>query len=148
MNYKLFFRNLILQLQKFGAAMFLLLLLLPVSVSAQSNNLIPTKETICGGRCPVIDSDFNPSSDSIANFIISIARFLTYIGGALTVLFVVYGGLLILTDLGGGKRAEAGWNCIKTSLIGLVIIIVAYTVVSFIGSFLNNASFDEIFVTI
>jgi Type IV secretion system pilin len=147
MTYKPLIRNLILQIQKFGAAMFLLLLLLPVSVSAQSTNLVPSKQVICGGSCPLIDGDFNPSRDGIANFIISIARFLTYVGGALTVLFLVYGGLLILTDLGGGKRAEAGWNCIKTSIIGLVIIIVAYTAVSFIGSFLNGANFDEIFVT-
>jgi Type IV secretion system pilin len=147
MNYLLLIKNLITGLKKFGIVSFLVFAILPISVSAQSNSLVPSKQTICGGSCPVIDGDFNPSRDGIANFIISIARFLTYIGGALTVLFVVYGGLLILTDLGGGDRAKAGWNCIKTSIIGLVIIILAYTVVSFIGSFLNNASFDEIFVT-
>ncbi|MEM1312121.1 MAG: hypothetical protein AAGF07_01520 [Patescibacteria group bacterium] len=129
----------------------LLILLLPVVVEAQSvqnTNFIPSSEIICGGSCPLIDGDFNPTADSIANFILSLARFLTFVGGALTVLFIVYGGLLVMTDFGGGERSKAGWNCIKTSIVGLVIIIVAYTVVAFIGSFLTGSNFGDIISTV
>jgi hypothetical protein len=116
---------------------------IPILGFSQSS-FIPTKQAICGGSCPVIDSNFSFTKESITNFILSLARFLTYIGGALAVLFIVYGGFLILTDFGDSKRSAAGWSCIQSSIIGLLIIILAYTAVAFISSVLTNVSLDNI----
>jgi hypothetical protein len=118
-----------------------------VSVLAQSTKsreLIPGKQTICGGKCPLVDTDFAFTKENIASFILSIARFLTYISAALAVLFIVYGAFLIVVDDGSGTRSGKGWKTIRSSIIGLILVIVAYTVVYFIGNLLQGNVLENI----
>lgn len=118
-----------------------------VSAFAQSSNsrdLVPGKDTLCGGKCPLVDTDFVFTKENIANFILSIARFLTYISAALAVLFIVYGALLIVVDDGSGTRSNKGWKTIRSSIIGLILVIVAYTVVYFIGNFVQSNVLENI----
>lgn len=124
----------------------LILIVLPIFVTAQTpgRRWIPSSQTICGGPCPLIDTEFQFNATSIANFIISIARFITFITGALAVLFIVFAGLLIVTDGGDGKRSGQGWKIIRSSLIGLVIVILAYTLVSFVGNLIQGNLLGEI----
>jgi hypothetical protein len=132
-------RSISLTLSAAVIASVLILSFASISVEAQSNsNLFPGSRVICGGQCPLIDPDFQFNRENIVRFILNIARFMTYVGTALAVLFIVYGGALIVVDFGSGDRAKAGWNCIRTSLIGLVIIITAYTIVAFVGSFASG----------
>jgi hypothetical protein len=114
----------------------------PVLVSAQSsgNRYVPSKSQICGGACPVIDSEFVPTSDGIFRFIIFFARFLTYVGVALAVLFFVFAGLQFIV----GQSENAKQNLI-TTFIGLIVIIVAYTIVNIIAQTLANGDFGVIF---
>jgi hypothetical protein len=81
--------------------------------------------------CPVIGdgSLSNATRGDIAQVILTIANLLTYIIGALAVLFIVLGGFLLVVGKG-----ETGWKFIKNSLIGLLISILAYTAVYIIGS--------------
>lgn len=126
----------------FGLSVFFIVnLALPISVIAQSsnNNFVPSKSQICGGPCPLIDSDFNPSSDSIFRFIIFLARFLTYVGVGLAVLFFVFAGLQFIV----GRSKDARVNII-TTFIGLVVIIIAYTVVNIIAQSLASDSLGDI----
>lgn len=112
----------------------LLIITLFTPINTYAQNLIPSKESICNGKCPLIDSEFVlTDSKAIVNFILGIARLLTYISGALAVLFIVYGGFMIVTDWGNGNRAKKGWVNIRTSILGLVIVILAYTAVGLIG---------------
>jgi hypothetical protein len=104
-----------------------------------ANNLTPTRELICGGSCPLFDTDFVFTAENLARFIVSIARFLTFLGVFLAVFFLVFAGIQFII----GKEDEAKEN-IRTTLIGLVIIIIAYTIVSLIvsvlqGNFLGQA---------
>jgi hypothetical protein len=154
MKIEIFNQNLSHQVAKILTFVFIftgfLLLFLPIDTFAQTNtNIFLTKDQICNGKCPLIDGDFQFSRDGIINFILGLARFLTYIGTGLAVLFIVYGGFLIIIDLGGGKRAKAGFETIKSSIVGLVLIIVAYTIVAFISQVLtgSNFSLDSLFIT-
>ena len=52
------------------AVFALAVLFLPVNGFAQSGSLIPSKDVICGGSCPLIDTDFSFTRDGIANFIL------------------------------------------------------------------------------
>lgn len=118
-------------------SIFLLLFgFFPVNTLAQG--YIPSKDNICGGPCPLIDTTFTPTKETIAVFIISLARFITYIAGALAVLFLVIAALTIMTDSGDGKRSKAGWANIRSTIIGLVIVIVAYTIVALIGNLIQG----------
>jgi|GEM_PF-7056304 len=118
-------------------------ILLPINAFAQSTNrVVPTKDQICGGSCPLIDSDFVPTSEGVFRFIIFFARFLTYVGVGLVVLFFVFAGLQFIV----GQSENAKQNLI-TTFIGLIVIIVAYTIVNFIAQTLANGDFSSILGT-
>ena len=120
-------------------SLLFLILLIPISVKAQSQ-LTPDKDQICGGPCPLIDTEFNGDSDSLFSFVIFFARFLTYIGVGLAVLFFVIAGIQYIIG-----RGEEGKNNLITTFIGLIVIILAYTAVNIIVQLLQSGSLGNIF---
>lgn len=114
----------------------LLGLALPATANAQGN-FIPGSSQLCSGAsCPVIGNPESVKGDrnSLANLIIGIARFITFVVGALAVLFLVYGGILFVTDNGSGESAKKGKTILINAVIGLIIAIVAYTIVGLVGN--------------
>jgi hypothetical protein len=109
----------------------------PISANAQS--LTPSKDQICGGPCPLIDTEFDGDSDSLFSFVIFFARFLTYIGVGLAVLFFVIAGIQYIVG-----KSEEGKNNLITTFIGLIVIILAYTAVNIIVQLLQNGSLGDI----
>lgn len=134
--------NMFLFLKRHGSkilttfSLFLMLLAafgtLPVSAQTTAQ-LTPSRDIICGGPCPLFDGNFRFDRDGLALFLLAFARFLTFIGVGLAVLFLVFAGLQYIF----GKEEEAKKN-IVTTLIGLVIIIVAYTFVTVLAQFLQG----------
>lgn len=108
---------------------------------AQNNDLVPSGKTICGGNsCPVVGNagdirDVN--QERLVEIIINIARFLTYIGVGLSVLFMVWGGIRYITSQ-GSSGAEAGKEILINATIGLVVSIVAFTVVTILAGLLQG----------
>ncbi len=97
--------------------------------------------------CPVTgDSDLSDADQgTIADFILGIASFVTFIVGALAVLFLVYGGFLFVVNPGGNDdNAKKGQTIVKNALIGLVLAIVAYTIVSLIGGLVGSTGVVDI----
>lgn len=119
--------------------MLFMVFIMPISVHAQSS-LTPSKDQICGGPCPLVDAEFNGDSDSLFSFVISFARFLTYIGVGLAVLFFVIAGIQYIIG-----RSEEGKSNLITTFIGLIVIILAYTAVNIIVQLLQNGSLGDIF---
>jgi len=89
----------------------------------------------CEGDCPLIGTNVptNVNENTIVDFILGVAQFVTFIVIALAVLFLVYGGFLFVTDSGDGKRAENGKKILFNAIIGLVLAIVAFTIVRVIS---------------
>jgi glucose uptake protein GlcU len=52
------------------------------------------------------------------------------ISGAIAVLFVLLGGFQYMTSAGNEKQAETGKNNVMYAIIGLVVVILAYTIVN------------------
>jgi uncharacterized membrane protein len=127
---------------KLFAALFLIVTLSLTAISVPTySQAIPTTDTLCkGGACPVIANPTvaNADQNTLAGYIIGVARFLTFIIGALAVLFLVYGGFLYVTDPGTGDGATKGKTIIINAVIGLIIAIVAYTIVGLVGSLLQG----------
>jgi hypothetical protein len=101
---------------------------------------LPKSETLCNGTCSVDVK--NGNKESIVSVIISIAQYATYVIVAVSVLFLVYGGFLYVTDNGSGDSAKKGQKVLVNAIIGLVIAILAYTVVSVIGNIVAGTKLE------
>lgn len=135
-------KNLLFQLNKVIMGVVLTLSLvssLAFTVPAQAQSRNSNIPDTCRGNCPLIGNrTISGDERSIANFIIGIAQALTYIVGALAVLFLVYGGFLFVTDSGDGKRAENGKKILTNAVIGLILAIVAGSIVAVVGGLVSG----------
>ncbi len=75
---------------------------------------------------------------SLVKIITDVATFAIYILGAISVLFIIYGGFLYVTDDGSGTKAGQGKKIVIQALIGLVIAIASFTLVQITLSLVGN----------
>jgi hypothetical protein len=122
----------------------------PVDALAQNGIRLPGSNELCrGSDCPGGINDGNTNSltdqDGIVQLLTSIAQFLTFIAGGIAVLFMVWGGILFITANGNTDRVEKGKNILINASVGLIIAIIAYSIVviisniasgNFLGTFL------------
>ena len=80
--------------------------------------------------------DYNNSIPVIVALIIQ--AFLGLLG-VIFVVLIIYGGYLWMTARGNEQRVEKAKNTLQAAIIGLVIVISAYAITSFIGTQLQNA---------
>lgn len=133
---------------KFFASLLLLIALsfalAPSVAYAQNKPIIPGNNILCknaeNAQCPVTGNTTTGlnTPEGIAKLIINIASFVTYVVGAISVLFLVYGGFLYVTDTGDDKNSGKAKKILVNAVIGLIIAIVAITVVSVIGNIVSG----------
>jgi hypothetical protein len=58
--------------------------------------------------------------------------------GLVAVLFIIIGGFRYITSAGNEELAEAGKKTLQNAIIGLIIIILSYVIVSVINNFFNG----------
>ncbi len=90
--------------------------------------------------CPTIDPQSLSNvrgKEDVARFIIRIANIVTYVVVALAVLMIVYGGFLMIIG-----QADTGWSIVKNCILGVIVVILAYTVVNIIGQVLQGNIFS------
>ena len=94
--------------------------------------LVPPRSIICGGKCPFFDGTFNfTNKQDIATFIISFARFLTYLAVPVAIIMIIYSAFVLIFTGGGPKP-------FINIIAGLAIIILAYTLTSGFAEILTN----------
>jgi hypothetical protein len=99
-----------------------------LSIPTQAQLALPN---VCpAGGCPLIGNKRfeNYKKEDVAALIIFVANLLTYFVGALAVLFVIFGGILMIVG-----RGDEGWKMIKGAFIGLIVAIFAYSAVYLVG---------------
>ncbi len=113
---------------------------------------LPGSEELCrGDNCPGGVNDSNTdnlgSESGIVNAVISIANFITFVAVGIAVLFIVIGGIYYITANGNEEQTGKGKSILVNAVIGLVIAIIAYTIVfvvvqilegDFFGGFLDG----------
>jgi hypothetical protein len=58
--------------------------------------------------------------------------------GIIFMVLIIYGGLLWMTARGNGQQVEKAQSLITQSFIGLIIILAAYAITTFVGQTLVN----------
>jgi len=119
--------------------------MLGVSGYATNSDLTPSRTVICrGANCPVTGSqDFkNSDRNSVVRIIIDIARFITFVAVGLAILFMVWGGIRYIT--GGEDGATSGKKLLINATIGLIIAIVAYTIVNIIAGLVTGNLLEQV----
>lgn len=67
----------------------------------------------------------------IRTFITNIIQVILGLLGFICVGFIIYAGILYVTDGGGGENLEKAKNIIKNAVIGIIIIAASFAIVTF-----------------
>jgi len=82
---------------------------------------------------PNVPSGVNAPS----NIIQASLNLLTIFGAIVTLIFIIYGGILWVTSQGDKQRLDKARRTITFSIIGLIIMVLAFVIVQIIGYFLG-----------
>jgi len=120
-------------------------LFIPVGVVSQTNDPTSTQsDNVCatfgGDESCVggIDRFNTEGSSGVVTLVLNIATILTFISGAVAVLFIVYGGFQAITAAGDQNKYSSGLKTVQYAIVGLILAIVAYTIVAVVGGFVGN----------
>jgi hypothetical protein len=108
-----------------------------------NSTICKTSGTDAKGCAITNDSSITGGAEGVAGFLIQIARLVTYLVGALAVLFLVYGGVMYLTAGGDDGKVKSARGIITNAIIGLIVAIVAFSIVTIVqglvtGTFING----------
>jgi len=84
-------------------------------------------------------------SINIGTFITELLPYIFLVAGILLLLFLLYGGLTLMTAGGDPKKVEGAKSKITGALIGFVIIFISFWVVQIIARVLGIQSIIDIF---
>ena len=88
---------------------------------------------LCVGSGSGGDATKGPLTENALN----ILRVLLWFGGAVTVLFIVVGGLQIITSGGEPEKARRGRSTMVFALIGLVVVILSAVIIQLVYNYVN-----------
>jgi len=97
-----------------------------VAVDAQTTDVCQT----FGQNCGTITSGTN--SNAIVNVVANVTNWLVVIGVAIGIFFVVYGAFRMIASIGAPEAFKSGLNTITNAILGIIILLLAYTIVSWI----------------
>lgn len=105
-----------------------------VAVSAQTPPIdYGLKETACKAGLPCGNVSAPEIATAIVNIVVSIV-------GVLAVIMLVYGGAMWLTSAGNEEKIKKARGLILNAVIGLAIILMAFTISSFVLRSLTKAT--------
>ena len=68
----------------------------------------------------------------------TVINILLSITGLVAVLFLIIGGVRYITSAGNEEQAEAGKKTMQNAIIGIIIVVLSFVIVSVISSALTN----------
>ncbi|OGD56039.1 hypothetical protein A2V71_03990 [Candidatus Berkelbacteria bacterium RBG_13_40_8] len=86
-------------------------------------------------------NDFVVSTNTdLTTVIRNVLSWVLLLGGAIAVIYLVYGGILYITAGGDAEKATKGRTAIVNAIIGIIIIALAYVIVQFVGNALGSVA--------
>lgn len=84
--------------------------------------------------------------DQLVNQIVSLVNFLIDSATVLAIGYVLYGGISMILSRGNAANFQSARSTMSNAIQGLIIVLMAYLIVSFIIVFLTGGkTFDQIF---
>src|ERR1700722_767537 len=99
------------------------------AVNCGDSSLSPDSQT---NLCLPASSNIN-SPSSVNTLLIDVINILLSVAALIAVLFIVIGGFMYITSAGNSEQAEKGRTTLVNAIIGLIIIILAYVIVSVVN---------------
>lgn len=78
------------------------------------------------------------NSSSVMDLVTKVLKLLLSFAGIVVVIMIVYGGYLYMTAGGNDEQAEKGKGVLINSSIGLVVVLLAYTIVNIIVNLVTS----------
>lgn len=82
-------------------------------------------------RNPIQTEDFTGLAASIIRWLLSIV-------GGLSLLMLVYGGIVYITSGGDQQKVQQGKKIITWTIFGLLLVLMSYSILSLLSSLLSN----------
>lgn len=91
--------------------------------------------------------NFNYGSSSLGNIVSDLLPYLFSIAGILVLIYLIFGGIQLMTSAGDPKAVESAKGKITNALIGFVIVFAAYWIVQIVGGVLGlrSTGFGSVF---
>lgn len=132
--------NIIQSLFKIALSFFAIgLIFTPTLTNAQSAcQIYNPNQPNFGPNCIPLLKNFQGSKDGVTAIVLRVADYAIFIIGSLAVLMVIYAGFLFITDGGSGERSTKGRKILFNVIIGIIIVVASYTIVSFVLGFVST----------
>ena len=129
-------RRFAIRLKSFFFAGVLLLAVLPLVTSQPVFADCISDPTSAGCPCALNSSSAAcqdlSKSDGLPNILKNATNIVLFVAGALAVIMIIYGGIRYITAHGDEKQVKVAKDTIVYSVVGLIIAIIAYALVTFI----------------
>lgn len=112
-------------MKKFKIALLALAVIAGIAL-APSSVLADTKSSLCQG------ADCNSGNPELLPTIRNITNTLLFLGGSISVVVIIIGGIRYATSSGDQAQVTSAKNTVMYALIGLVVIILSYAIVNFV----------------
>jgi hypothetical protein len=78
------------------------------------------------------------NSGSFSGIVLMIINWVLILAAALAIIYLVYGGIMYITAGGDAEKATKGRTAVVNAIIGIVIILLAFLLVTWVNSIVNN----------
>ena len=82
------------------------------------------------------------SETTLSGLIFAVIQLMLILSGMIAVVFVIIGGYQYITSGGNEEQAEKGKKAIINAIIGLVVVMLAYAIVTIIADTLTNSKYS------
>lgn len=133
---------------KYFLPIIILFLLIPsvITATSPSGKLFNDSLKNTGTNAGYTGGENNPFDVSPSEYIGRVIKVLLSMVGVLLLLMLIYGGFIWMNARGNETEADKARKIIQNAIIGLVIVLAAYAITTFVTSLYFNAninSYDE-----
>lgn len=98
---------------------------------------MPVEAASCGSAKQCIDQGLTASGasttpNSLSSILTTVTNILLFLMGAVSVIMVIIGGFRYVTSQGDQTQMQSAKNTILYAVVGLIVAIAAYAIVSFV----------------